>query len=358
MRILQRYLHVIKCQLPRIILFGALSGCLTPIDVNIDNTSGIVVISGQVSNIADQTEVQVGLTADTDRLPFPVSEAAVNIIDETTGESIALFESSSAPGIYHPTNYAGVPGHAYHVEIELPQRGSYRSETDVMPDAPGTIQAGYEFKVQSYTDFDGVVSDQPFLFVYVDAELPEASGSQYLKWNVDEVFLLSPTDFPDPFGNVPPSCLVAQRVDPQRVTLYDGTKVTTRKIDKLLVAVRIVDWTFLEKHAITVYQSAISARTHTYWHQADLLSNQTGSIFDTPPAELKGNVHGNGNERVFGLFSANAQALNRFFLYRSDLPFPLLVTDCVYAAERSSYPDRCLDCTSVRNSSYNRPDWF
>jgi hypothetical protein len=349
---------VIKWQLCRALLFGALSGCLTPIDVDVANTSGIVVIGGQVSNISGQTVVQLGLTADTDRLPFPVSQASVTIVDETTGESIPLFESGFAPGFYHPENYAGVPGHAYHVEAELPQRGTYRSETDIMPADPGTIQSRYEFRTQSYTDLDGVVSEQPYLFVYVDAELPEISGTQYLRWNVDEVFLLSPTDFPDPFGNVPPPCFVAQSVDPQRVTLYDGSKVTTRQINDLLVAVRLVDWTFLEKHAITVYQSSISARAHTYWYQADLLANQTGSIFDTPPAELKGNIRGNGDERVFGLFYATAQSTSRFFIYESDLTFPLLVADCVYAAERSTYPNRCLECTSVPNSSYNRPDWF
>lgn len=357
---LKIYLQKVKAQLIRFAMLGALTGCLTPIEIEVENADGIVVIGGQVSNFTDQSVVQVGLTADTERLPVPVSGAQVWIVDETNETSVPLAESASFPGTYHPENYQGIPGHAYHVKVEIPKRGTYESKTDVMPPVAGTLTTRYEFKTQQYTDLEGVISEQPFFYVYASAQLPETEAL-YMRWNVDEVFLLSPTDFPDPFGSIPPPCYVAQSVDPQRVVLYDGSKIHARSFENLLIASRIVDWNFLEKHAFTSYQSSISEAAHAYWAKVDILSNQTGSIFDTPPAAITGNVTGTGSDdRVFGFFFATAQTQDRFFVYRSDVPFPLSVIECTYSGDRAytSYPPRCLDCTSVRNSSYNRPDWF
>src|SRR6187401_2410308 len=96
MRMLKSHLQSLKGQLGRFLLFTALMGCLSPINVDIENVPGTVVIGGLVSNLPDHNIVQLGLTADTDRLPFPVSGARVWIVDETTGESIELFESGAA----------------------------------------------------------------------------------------------------------------------------------------------------------------------------------------------------------------------------------------------------------------------
>jgi hypothetical protein len=359
METLNHYAHLLKGHLIRLSLFAALAGCITPYNLDVENASGIVVIGGQVSNLSDQSVVELGLTADTDRLPFAVSGATVWIVDETTDDLVPCYESEAHPGYYRPTDFAGTPGHDYHVQVEFPNRGTFTSDTERMPVVPGTITSRYEFREQTYTDLEGVVSNQPFLFTYIDAQLPEGANPPFLKWHVEEVFLLSPTDFPDPFGSIPPPCFVAQNADPQRITLFDGSKIHTRNFENLQVSERVVDWSFLEKHAFTIYQSSLTGAAHDYWAKVDILANQTGSIFDTPPAKLSGNMHGtDGSEQVFGYFQAASQTYSRFFIYKSDLPFYLNVIDCQYYGTRTEYPTRCLNCTTARNSSYNRPDWF
>jgi hypothetical protein len=121
-----------------------------------------------------------------------------------------------------------------------------------------------------------------------------------------------------------------------------------------------VDYSFHEKHYFTTYQSSITKEAHEYWRKVDILANQTGSIFDTPPAEIKGNVINvkDTQEKVYGYFQAANQTQDRFYLLPSDFPFPLLMKSCTYDLSIIEYPSRCLDCLSVRNSSYNRPDWF
>lgn len=359
MAIEQRYGYLLRALLLRPFTFMLLAGCLSPVDLRVKNTGGIVVIAGQVSSLPEQNAVQLGTTTDAARLPLPYSDAQVWIVDETTGEQVTCIEDPVAPGTYRPLDYAGIPGHTYHVVAELPGRGRYMSDNETMPASPGTLTTRYEIRRQAFTDLDGIVSEQPFLFAYADVTLPESGDPPYVKWSIDEAFLLSPTDFPDPFGSIPPPCYVVQNADPQRIVLFNGSQIHTRSFTELLVGERIIDWTFLEKHLFTVYQSALTEAAHEYWRKVNILSNQTGSIFDAPPARLEGNIHATDSEEtVLGYFQATAQTYSRFAVYRYELPFDLTVTDCVYSGTRTTYPPRCLDCTTIRNSSFNRPDWF
>ena len=109
-----------------------------------------------------------------------------------------------------------------------------------------------------------------------------------------EAFRLSPTDFPDPFGSVPPSCYIVQNADPQRIVLFNGEDLKTTTVENLLVVSRIVDWIFLEKHHFTIYQSALTRDAMEYWRKVNILANQVGSIFDTPPADITGNIKNSG----------------------------------------------------------------
>jgi hypothetical protein len=178
---------------------------------------------------------------------------------------------------------------------------------------------------------------------------------------VDEAFLLSPTDFPDPFGSIPPPCYIVQNADPQRVALLDGTTFASKKI-RQLVAAREIDWTFTEKHYFTTYQSTITKDAYEYWRKVNVLANQVGSIFDTPPAEVVGNMVcvSDPSEKVFGYFQSANQTFQRRDFYQSDLPFPLLVEKCDFTGDFDplSYLPRCIDCESLRNSSFKRPSWF
>ncbi len=94
-----------------------------------------------------------------------------------------------------------------------------------------------------------------------------------------------------------------------------------------MVVSRLVDWSFYEKHYFTLYQSAMTRDAIEYWRKVDILANQVGSIFDTPPAEINGNIKNlnNQDEKVYGYFQTVNETYHRFTLYKEDLPFPLLM---------------------------------
>lgn len=177
---LDKLISFIKVHAGRLLIFIALGACVSPIDIDIQNAANIVVVAGQVSNLPDQCYVQIGLTSDKNQVPSPASHARAWIIDETAHDSIAIYESSTTAGLYLPLHYEGIPGHAYHIQVELPDRGSYTSDSEVMPAIPGTVTSHHEFKTQQYVDHEGIVAEEPFILIYADAQLPEGEQEPYV----------------------------------------------------------------------------------------------------------------------------------------------------------------------------------
>lgn len=338
-----------------------LGGCLTPVDFSTESIGGTLVVVGQISTIQEQNIIQLGLTADTERLPIPLSGAYI-VLSDDQNQSASYYEDQTKPGNYILPDVQGVPGRTYTLQITTPNGAVYQSAPERIPDTSGELTTQYEFVQEEYTDAEGIVSLEWFIKIYANSQLPVTEAPAYLKWGVEEVFLLSPTDFPDPFGNIPPPCFIVQNADPQRISLFDGDKLKTTSIENHLVGSRVIDWTFQEKHYFTTYQTSLTKEAYEYWRKVNVLANQVGSIFDTPPALITGNIVSlnKPSERVLGYFQATNQAYDRFVIYQDDLPYRLLTSTCTFDLTRSfeSYPQRCLDCTSVRNSSYNRPDWF
>lgn len=337
------------------------SGCLSPSDFRAENQGGRIVVSGQVSNLEGRSHVQLGETSKDNRLPLPVSGALVQLLD-SEGEVQNFLEDFQNPGNYRLVSGVAIPGRTYHIEITLLDGAAYQSAPETVPLVSGSLSTDFEIKNEEFTDSEGTTSFQPFVKVYANTSLPSLSSPTYLRWSVEEVYLLSPTDFPDPFGIIPPPCFVNQNADPQRVVLYNGFEFPTGEIKDELVCSRIVDFSFLERHYFTTYQSSITAQAHEYLRKVNILANQVGSIFDTPPAEIKGNIINinNPDEQTLGYFRATHETLDRFFVLPGDFPVPLTFEPCTFDGSFNprDYPSRCIDCLTVRNSSYNRPDWF
>jgi len=343
----------------QLIWFSILVGCLSPVDIPGASVGGQLIVSGQISTIPYQNVVQVGLTPAIERVPFPVSGATIALMDDV-GNSYTYYEDEFHPGSYLLPGVAGIPGRTYHIQVLAPDGFTFESKPEKMPELVGSLTADYEILTEEFTDGEGTVSNQPFLKVYSDITIPESSEPVYLKWSVDEDFLLTPTDFPDPFAQVPPSCYITQNADPQSITLFNSEQTRNSSIGHLLLASRIVDYTFLEKHYFTTYQSSLTKEAYEYWRKVDILANNVGSIFDTPPAEIRGNIYrvDDPATEVLGYFQTANQTFDRFYLLPDFFPFPLLFPSCPFVPNVYVYPNRCMDCVSVRNSSYRRPEWF
>jgi hypothetical protein len=343
-----------------LLLYILFDGCITPYDFKADSKDPIIIITGQISTIEGRSFVSVGRTAETQRLPYPVEGASVTLFNETnTTHAYAEVK----PGEYWLDNFVGKPNSTYYIKVVLPNGSIYQSKPEKMPQEVGQVAVDYEFLKEETVDFEGIVTLSPYLKIYANSILPSSNKDNiFLKWSVEEVFAIIPTDCGG-FGPPKLTCFIKQSADPQRVPLFNRANTSKLSTGSNVVANRLVDYSFLNKHSFTVYQSSISKEAYNYWAKINILANQVGSIFDTPPAEIKGNISNlnKSEEKVSGFFQASNESFTRFSLFESDVPFPLLVANCICDNRVSvggAYPTRCLECISVRNSSYLRPSWF
>lgn len=344
----------------RLILATIVVGCLSPLDRFSDYTGGELVISGQISSIPETNIVYVARTSDSERLPEPLSGAEVLLYED--GALVQTYiEDFEVPGKYVLPGFAGFPGRTYHIDIILPGGQTFTSAPERMPEVIGKDEISHTIEPREFIDGDGTLSERFFVNIFNTHSLPSSSQNVFLKWHVEEVYALTPTDFPDPFNDVPPTCYIAQSVDPQRIVLFSSETSTATSIPDLPLVSRQIDPSFKERHYFTTYQSSMTREAYDYWKKVDVVANQNGSIFDTPPARIQGNIKSvaDADITVHGYFQAVNQRMNRFYLLPDDLPFRL-TEHCEYRAERDflDYPRECLDCLSARNSSHNRPSWF
>lgn len=335
------------------ILFAS---CLSPIDFEVGDVSGTVVISGQISTIADQSVIQLGTTANR-RFPNPVSGASLLLYDDQ-GNVSSYYEKY--PGIYM-IDEAGIPGRTYFIKVTMPDGEVYESMPDKMAEVVGEVSAHYSIVTQNTTDAEGTVTTRPFIKIFCDSNLPKTVDPLFLKWDTEEVYMIVPTDFPDPWGIVPPNCFVTQAAEPQKIVLLNGEEVHATTVTELELATRVIDQSFHTRHYFTIYQSSITREAMEYWRKVNIVANQTGSIFDSPPASITGNLFNSQDEsvKVLGYFQTVNQTFSRFYVLPENIPFRL-PEYCEYRPFRNirDYPSECLDCLSVRNSSLVRPKWW
>lgn len=340
-------------------IFLLLTACVSPIDFRIENTNRQIIISGQVSSLENRSFITIGRTL-IGRLPEPETDAIVTLHDHYNNYLGEFSETN--PGEYQKSGFQGIPGFGYTVSVTLKDGRNYVSEIEYMPEYAPSLTVNYKFNDRISADQDGDNVLQRYIDLYASSTLPEEWINPYLTWSVEENYLLSPTDFPDPFGSIPPPCFVFQKLAPIRRSMFDGSIVKTKEIEGLLIHERKVDRTFLEKHYFTVYQSSISYNAFTYWNKVNILAYSTGSIFETPPAQIIGNFRNTAdlNEKVWGYLQVSNESFYRFFLHPYDFPYRVFfpTEDCTYDATRGDYPAYCINCLDLQGSSYTRPEWF
>lgn len=343
--------------------------CVEKIDFPLNKGVEKLIVSGQLTNLDEEQYVFLSETTSEERepllsgqyyvlndLPRPVINAGVSLINDKN-EKWSYREVE--PGKYQLSEFFDQPeeGVKYHIEIQI-QGKTYRSEPEMIPEYVGEDQLSYSFS-------RGVVSGQPetaFITIQSQVTLPQQVGGYYLRWDVDEAYYWNLTFFPNPFNTPPPDCYVFGFPDPERISLLNGDLINNPGgISTQVVAERIIDESFLSRHYFNVRQTSINKQSFDYWRKVRELVNNTGSVFDTPPAPIRGNLSNasNPNDIVLGNFELARVNQKRIYTTRADVPF-LISEVCTYEPGKLlvRYPTTCLRCSSFPNSTNATPHWW
>lgn len=361
----------LKALFPIGILMLFISSCIERIDFPLDKGEEKLIVSGQVNNLNEPQIVFLSETTSADRepvlsgdfytiddLPRPVTGAEVKLLVNISDEITSILYAETKEGQYEMNSGVNFSA-AKEIYLEIEVNGkTYQSTPQVMPSILGTDDLSFTFD-------RGIVQGQPetaFISIESEITLPEEIGGYYLRWDVDEAYYWNLTFFPNPFNNPPPDCYVFGYPDPSRINLINGDQLNNSGGKSTqVVAQRIVDESFLSRHYFNVRQVSTDFETFEYWKNIKALVNNTGSVFDTPPGSVIGNIRNvnDPDEVVLGYFEVAKVHLTRIYTTPHDVPF-VNPEVCTYSPERpmDDYPKTCLRCSEFENSSNATPPWW
>ncbi|RIW18740.1 DUF4249 domain-containing protein [Algoriphagus lacus] len=291
-----------------------------------------------------------------DDKPRPVQNAQVYLLAPEVNGSWLYREVK--PGQYElEGDYAIREGLTYFLEIQVANK-TYRSTPQKMPEVIGADDLSFSFERTRLDDNPEAAQ----VVIRTEATLPEQVGGYYLRWAVDEAYFWDLTFFPNPFNTPPPPCYVFEVSDAERITLVNGDLLNKPggKSSQIL-AKRLVDQSFLSRHYFNVRQLSIDKQGYEYWRKVRELVNNTGSVFDTPPAPIRGNLFNvnDPEEVVLGYFEVAKANVTRIYTTRADVPF-FLEEICAYIPGKraTEYKPTCLSCNAFPNSTNVMPKWW
>lgn len=351
-----------------VILIFLLGSCVEKIDFPLNKGTAKLVVFGQVSNLTEDKYVTLSETTSSDRAPIlsgdyfvindvprPVTDAQVKLVGNDGSET--FFQELGQGKYVLGSEHSITEGIEYFLDIEVKGK-KYQSVPESIPAIVGEDELSYTFERD-------LIQDSPetaFISIQTKTTLPAVSGGYYFRWDVDEVYYWDLTFFPNPFNNAPPDCYVFGIPDPQRITLLNGDQLNSKGgSSSQVVAQRIIDESFLSRHYFNVRLTSLNKANYEYWRKISELVNNTGSVFDTPPAPVHGNIRSldNPDEIVLGNFEVVRVSQTRIYTTRADVPF-FNPEVCTYDPNRryDDYPKTCLRCSEFPNSTNGTPHWW
>ncbi len=316
----------------------------------------LISINGLIHNAEGPYFVEIHETQEADRPPLPVDDAQVTLFDANGNQENCLYKENgkyACPGV----SVTGVPGGEYHIEVQV-NGDTYTSSQEIMPGVLGTNRLEWEERAVPRTSQAGIDVEENLVVFDMFAELPEVTEPTYMVWQMYETFQIRETDFPDPFGHIPPPCFITQNIGVQNFYTLPLTEFTGSNYFLESVIERRIDISFLVKHIFSIRQSSVTENYYSYLQNVNTLTSSSGSLFDPPAGRVVGNIshEGNGLEPV-GYFAAVTQDTTHTVIYQAELE-EFILDLCLYDPFKREYPPICLDCLLISNSTLEKPYWW
>ncbi|MBB6611605.1 DUF4249 domain-containing protein [Pontibacter sp. Tf4] len=318
-----------------------LVGCIDPVDVDLSTQQKHLVVEAYFTNIAKLNYVRLSYSQP-HSVPYNLFEENASVyITSDQGEAYSFYYDKA--GFYYPTaggDAFGVPGRTYTLHIMAGNK-LYQSEPVKMREALPIDAIHFEVDEQTYA-FYGEREKQllPGYNVLIDYQDP-ADEKNYLRWSFETQYEVrtQPWDYIHPFTGLPApkdccvQCFLKDRLELLRVS--DDRLTNGRNVRNLAVLFMPFEKYLNTKNKLTVYQHSITDEAYNFFRILEQQKNSTGTVFDPPPAEVKGNMKNaeNESEQVIGFFDVSGVSMKEVTILRQDIDYPV---------GEFRYPDDCL----------------
>ncbi len=291
-----------------------------------------LVIDGFINTGGDSTIFKISRTFKIDnKAVYATERNAVVTVENDGGVNVLLPELSSKPGVYSIPSLGQDHTKKYRLRVKTKDGKEYLSDF-------------VESKVSQPVDISYEVRHGNLLNMYANSFDP-TGNSRYYRFNYEETW-----EYVAPFQS---SLKVVNRQFRDRVFPQDDIYHCYRYIKSGRIALastqsltddKLADYTLevipeeSEKirmqYSIYVEQYVLTKAGFDFFETLRKNTEQVGSIFDSQPSQLFGNIHCTNapNETVIGFIGAGTVSKKRIVLLAKELPFtvkPVLTYGCV-----------------------------
>ncbi|WP_373492780.1 DUF4249 domain-containing protein [Aquiflexum sp.] len=335
--------------------------CIDPYKIDIPQGTQLLTVDGFITT--DPGPHLIRLTrSDTygsvfEGLIRPVTRATVGIRDSEG--NVTFLDELANDGVYAtPAGFRARVGISYSLQINLQTGKSYTSLPERVESVPQIDSLSYKsikFNTNDrLTDIIGVQvfahftdpSDQANFYYWRNGT------STFVLVANPELYTLPPNHPENPRGPAPKDCCAICFVDDesriQRFTLASDENFNGLSQRLPVLFIEDNGLRFRQTYRAEIQQMAISSEAHRFLSLIEQQTNLTGSVFDNPPASIRGNIISldDPDETVLGYFIAGSVDKKNVYIENNKLEFrqtPGIIPD---------------DCLTVSGARLNPPaDW-
>ena len=342
------------------LFFIICSGCISSFNFENDDNEYLLVVDGKITQKNAPHELFLKRSNSYGAaLSDPVYGAIVTLHEEN-GSSESYIEDMDGRYVFYGNNLQPTSGNSYYIEVELPDSKKYRSRSQIMPDLVKPDKIYYEMvKIEEINDLENTVFKR-YINIYINTPIIKNDQKYYFNWRVNQAFSLTELRC-SPLAQ-PRRCYITRKHVNDEIKIFSSENLYGGTLEGYRVASIYMspDWEFNEKHFYNVAQHSITKEAYSYWEAVKKIAQSTGSIFDTPPAPINGNIYNinDPEERVLGFFEVSSVDTIRTYTFAHNL-LPFYPKDlCDEQLYRSWSDPACCNCLSIPDSKLERPHYW
>lgn len=342
------------------ILFVFFTGCISSYNLEHDTNELLLVVDGKITQENTQYELTLRRSTATGSTDFnAVSGARVSLFDNQ-GNREEYYETGYGKYMLEGNVVTRIPGKSYFIEIILPDQKTYRSRPQTMPEIMKPDKLYFKLEeIEELSDLENTIIKR-YVNLYLNTPVFKGDQNLHFIWRSDHAYSFAELQC-HPL-KTPVTCYITRKLNSDEIKIFssenlDGGHLEDFRVGSIAV---LPNWEFFEKHFFNVAQHSITKEAYDYWETVKKVAQSTGSIFDTPPGPINGNIYNidDPDERVLGFFEVSAVDTIRTYTYAADLE-PLAIKDRCnpLIGESWRYPE-CCNCLLIPDSDLERPEYW
>ncbi|MEJ5993804.1 DUF4249 domain-containing protein [Pedobacter sp. Du54] len=310
-------------------------GCKKPFSPAIkDISSNVLVVEGLINSGSDSTIIKLSRTTNVSEEQTSKPEIGATVtVESESNETIALAEKSS--GSYISVGLNLNKAKKYRLRIKTLKDETYLSDFVEVKVAPPIDQLNWKVDGNrvniSLNTHDDTKNSNYYRWEYVETWIFYSAFESLFKWNGVAVVprsLLNEGIFKCWGNEISSNILLGSTAKLANDVIFENP----------ITFVQSGSEKFTEKYSIIVKQYVLTKEAYQFWGELQKNTESLGSIFDSQPSQLKGNIHNiaNSAEPVLGFVSIGTTTEKRIYIDRTSLPPTFIIPrtdDCIEPVE-------------------------